>query len=119
MKANRSNLKSHKIIYADGASDFGKIILDYIIKEAKKNISQSGAFNMVISGGSTPHPFYKEISIQNVKASIDWSKFNLYFIDERCVTPQSDQNNYNQCYNMWLKYLNSFIHILVISPFRN
>jgi len=35
---------------------------------------------------------------------IDWSKVNVYFVDERIVDYNSKDNNAWQCYELWLKY---------------
>ena len=58
------------------------IINNYILR--KKNIA--------ISGGSTPIMLFKEISKKLTKKKKIESKF--YWIDERCVLPNSKESNF-------------------------
>jgi len=52
-------------------------------------IKKNGRASMAVSGGSTPVPLFKELSI----LSLDWSKVDLTLVDDRWVEPKSDDSN--------------------------
>jgi 6-phosphogluconolactonase len=43
-----------------------------------------------ISGGSTPKLLFTDLA----KAEFDWSKVHIFWVDERCVPPDSKDSNY-------------------------
>ena len=49
--------------------------------------------HIALSGGSTPKLIF-DVLAQHYGATIDWSKINFYWGDERCVAPTHDQSNY-------------------------
>lgn len=66
-----------------------------IADAARSAIAQNGKFSIALSGGSTPKPIYAKLATEPYRSSIDWSKISVYFGDERCVPPDSDQSNYH------------------------
>lgn len=52
-------------------------------------IGKNGQACLVVSGGSTPKPFFQQLS----KIQLDWSKVTITLADERCVEPGSEQSN--------------------------
>jgi 6-phosphogluconolactonase len=46
--------------------------------------------SFAISGGSSPKPLFARLA----QAPIDWSRVDLYWVDERCVPPTDEQSNY-------------------------
>jgi 6-phosphogluconolactonase len=46
---------------------------------------------IALSGGTTPRAAYAELARQ---ADIDWTRVEVYFVDERAVPPTSDRSNY-------------------------
>lgn len=55
---------------------------------------KSGIFSIALSGGRTPEGLYKLLASERYRSRIDWSRVEIYFGDERCVPPDSDQSNY-------------------------
>ncbi len=53
-----------------------------------------GVFNIAISGGKTPIPLFRLLSSPAWTNRLPWDKFNLYWVDERCVGPDQEQSNY-------------------------
>ena len=78
----------------------------FFCDELAKLVSQKDEFFLCLSGGSTPEIIYQTLS-KKYKTKIDWNKVNLFWGDERCVPPGSDQSNYG----MTKKYLLNFIDI--------
>jgi len=53
--------------------------------------------HIAISGGSTPLSIFKQLAETTRKE--EWSKINLYWGDERCVSPDDDQSNFGNAKN--------------------
>lgn len=69
-------------------------------------IFKKGKANIAFSGGNTPGLLFQILS-NNYQESIDWAKVNLFWVDERCVPPESEESNFGMVY----KYLLSKINI--------
>jgi 6-phosphogluconolactonase len=67
---------------------------DRIASAARSAIADHGSFSIALSGGSTPEPVYSRLTQDPYRPAIDWARVKIYFGDERCVPPDSDQSNY-------------------------
>lgn len=67
-----------------------KYAIRQIVHAAQEGIKTRGKFTLALSGGSTPRAIYKRLT----KSSLDWKKAFIFFSDERCVPPTSDESNY-------------------------
>ena len=56
----------------------------------KDGIGKRGGVTIALSGGSTPNPAYALLAQENV----DWSKVQVFWVDERAVPPTHDRSNY-------------------------
>lgn len=54
-----------------------------------QGIAKNGQASLVVSGGRTPLPFFKQLS----QADIDWSNVKITLADERWVDESSDASN--------------------------
>jgi 6-phosphogluconolactonase len=52
---------------------------------------------IALSGGSTPREIFK-LLVKNHKEEINWSQVIMFWGDERCVSPASDESNYRMAY---------------------
>lgn len=50
-------------------------------------------FSMALSGGSTPRLVFAYLAL-NFRDQIDWQKIRVFWGDERCVAPESDESNF-------------------------
>ena len=57
-----------------------------IFHEARYAIGNRGLFKIVLAGGETPRHTYQYLA----RGESDWSRWQVYFTDERCV-PRSDE----------------------------
>lgn len=62
---------------------------DEIISILNQGISENGRASIVVSGGSTPLPLFKELS----QRELDWSKVDVTLADERWVDEHHDDSN--------------------------
>ena len=67
----------------EAASRIGKALRDGIAKR--------GSATLALSGGNTPVPAYGLLAKD---ARIDWSKVEVFWVDERAVPPESPRSNY-------------------------
>jgi len=61
---------------------------------------------LALSGGSTPKIIFQTI-VKDFKEKIQWEKIHLFWGDERCVRPDSEESNFG----MTKKYLLDYIDI--------
>jgi 6-phosphogluconolactonase len=69
-----------------------------------KKTSEKKNFYLALSGGSTPQLLFKELK-KNYAKSIDWQFVHIYWGDERCVAPESEESNYGIANKLLLRYL--------------
>ena len=60
-----------------------------VVTAAKKAIDERGRFAIVLAGGSTPRALYRSLQ----EADTDWSRWHVYFGDERCVPADDAERN--------------------------
>ncbi len=68
----------------ENAQEVAEAACDQILRQAEIAIKQRSIFRIVLAGGSTPQITYELLS----QKDSDWSKWAIYFGDERCL-PQS------------------------------
>lgn len=66
-----------------------KAFADYLVEKQ----AQVNRLNIALSGGSTPKLLFSLLA-EKYLDKIDWSKFQFYWGDERCVAPTDDQSNF-------------------------
>lgn len=71
------------------ASELATVFSQRIADILKQAISERGKASLVVSGGSTPLPLFKALSIR----SIDWSKVTITLADERWVANTDAASN--------------------------
>jgi len=64
------------------------------IAAAHEAVMQRGAFYAAVSGGKTPRLFFERLARPDIASQIPWEKTYLFWADERCVPPGSDDSNY-------------------------
>ena len=61
--------------------------------KAAEAVEERGRFAVVLAGGSTPKAAY-ELLARDFTESIDWDRVDIFFGDERSVTPEHEDSNY-------------------------
>lgn len=72
---------------------------DWIVQQANTAIDERGLFRIALAGGSTPRVTYGLL----VEADTDWSKWHIYYGDERCLPPQDPERNSHMAQSNWLE----------------
>lgn len=76
-----------------------------IAAQGQRAIAKQGQFSIALSGGNTPRPVYERLTRAPFDSAIDWTKVRIFFGDERCVPPDSDQSNYRMAREAMLEKL--------------
>lgn len=70
---------------AGTADDLAREAASRFVDAANRAVAARGRFSVALSGGSTPRKLYTLLTQPPYRQSIDWSKVNLFFADERHV----------------------------------
>ena len=76
---------------------FANTLSEYVSKTPEDHF-----FSLALSGGSTPKVVFEFIAL-NFKNKINWNKVIIFWGDERCVSPESDESNYKMASDSLLK----------------
>ena len=83
------------------ATALQRVALKYILDAAATAIEQRGRFLIVLAGGDTPRRLYR--SLRDVDT--DWSPWQIYFGDERCLPPDDAERNSRMAADAWLDHV--------------
>jgi 6-phosphogluconolactonase len=72
-----------------------------IVGAARRAIAQRGEFLIVLAGGNTPRGVYRLLRDGNT----DWSRWNVFFGDERCLPVDDPQRNSKMAADEWLDHV--------------
>ena len=67
---------------------------------ADRAVRERARFLIVLAGGNTPRGVYEQLR----QASADWSRWHLYFGDERCLPRDDDARNSRMAALAWLDH---------------
>ena len=70
----------------------------WIAAAADRAIAERGRFSISLAGGDTPRATYRLLR----DAATDWRAWQVYFGDERCVSPDDPQRNSLMARSEWL-----------------
>ena len=74
-------------------------LLEQIDLISGQSINHKGSFHMVLAGGTTPETLYRQL----VNLQTDWSRWHIYFGDERCLPKGDPDRNDTMTRNAWLR----------------
>ena len=72
-----------------------------ILDAAARAIERRGRFLIVLAGGNTPRGIYQKLRT----AHTDWSRWRLYFGDERCLPVNNAGRNSRMATDAWLSHV--------------
>jgi 6-phosphogluconolactonase len=74
----------------EAADQVAQAAYQQILEFAEQAIAEHGAFKLVLAGGGTPEKVYRLLA----QADADWSKWFIYYGDERCLpADHADRNS--------------------------
>ncbi len=82
-------------------AEMDRVIGARILEAAATAVRDRGRFLIVLSGGNTPRGAYEQLRT----AQADWSRWHVYFGDERCVARADDARNSRMAASAWLDHV--------------
>ncbi|MHB8597231.1 MAG: 6-phosphogluconolactonase [Ktedonobacteraceae bacterium] len=80
-------------LYAD-SDTLSRDAAQYIVRLATESVVSHGRFTIALSGGTTPRKLYGMLGDEPYRSQIDWALVDIFWSDERCVPPDSEDSNY-------------------------
>ena len=74
----------------------------YVVRIATESITTHGRFTIALSGGTTPRKLYGLLGSEPYRSQIDWTLVHIFWSDERCVPPDSEESNYHLAHEVLL-----------------
>ncbi|HEY6461314.1 MAG TPA: 6-phosphogluconolactonase [Polyangiaceae bacterium] len=62
-----------------------------LARALRNAVGKNGRASLALSGGNTPRDAYTKLAAES---GIDWTKVNVFWVDERAVPPTDDRSNY-------------------------
>ena len=82
-------------------SEINQATTHRILAAATEAIAKYGSFLVVLAGGSTPKSVYELLA----KANADWSKWHIYYNDDRCLPVEHAERNSLMAAKAWLDHV--------------
>jgi len=71
-------------------------------EEAKQAARENRLYSLVLTGGATAEKIYQKFAGVGFSNEIPWESVHLFWTDERCVSPESDESNFGTAYRAFL-----------------
>jgi len=75
--------------------------LAWVNQSAATALAERGVFHLVLAGGSTPEKLYRALT----QLPHDWSRWQIWFGDERCLPATDVQRNSRMAALAWLDHI--------------
>lgn len=85
---------------------FSEESANFLFQKIDKMLCRKEVLHIALSGGNTPMPILKRLKY----FPIEWERLVFFQVDERCVSVASDESNYKQLMNNFVKYIGSKIY---------
>ena len=80
-----------ELIVVPTPTELARPAAEWLELEMTRAIAGRGACALCLAGGRTPEPVYRELASAS---SIDWTRVDVFFGDERAVPPDHPDSNY-------------------------
>ncbi|AFL87320.1 6-phosphogluconolactonase [Terriglobus roseus DSM 18391] len=71
-------------------------------KYAVDAVAARGVARIAISGGTTPKSMFALLATEPFLGQVPWDKLHLYWVDERCVSPEDADSNFRMTFEQLL-----------------
>ncbi|KAH6760453.1 NagB/RpiA/CoA transferase-like superfamily protein [Perilla frutescens var. frutescens] len=82
-----------KVLKFDSEEDVAAALAKYTADLSEKSVKEKGSFSVVLSGGTLIDTLRKLVE-SPYKESVDWSKWLIFWVDERVVPLDHEDSNY-------------------------
>ncbi len=84
---------------------FSGAVADEILATIGEAVSERGRASLVLAGGTTPGAIYRLLGHPPRVAEVPWEKVDLFWGDERWVSPEDNMSNYHMVKGTFLDNL--------------
>jgi len=91
--------------YFDDLEKFHNETANFIYELYEESVEKNKLFTLMLSGGKTPLPVYKELTSE-YKDKINWNKVHIFWGDERYVDQESKDSNFKSAYDLLISKIN-------------
>ena len=92
-----------RIVDVKDPEELAQRALGFFVDSAQRAINERDVFRVAISGGKTPRQFYQLLGVDKQSLNLPWDRVKLFWVDERCVKPESSDSNYRVAADTFLK----------------
>jgi 6-phosphogluconolactonase len=85
----------------DSQDALNEATVSRILQAANEAIADHGSFSIVLAGGTTPKSVYELLRL----ADTNWSKWHIYYNDDRCLPVDHPERNSLMAAQTWLQYV--------------
>ncbi|ETW02275.1 6-phosphogluconolactonase [Aphanomyces invadans] len=104
MTARVNTYENGKVVHIGSTGDAVGLSVAKLVADLSKNaIENSGRFTVALSGGSLPKILEKGLS--SLKDGVDFSKWHVFFADERVVPLDHADSNYLACHDALFQHV--------------
>lgn len=82
-----------------------KFCVESFLYCASEAIGDHGYFAVALSGGSTPKAIFQALALPENRSKADWSRFLVFWSDERSCPPTDPESNYHMAMEAGLRAL--------------
>lgn len=83
-----------QVVVAEDVDRLLDLLTAELIVHAKACVRRFGDFELALSGGSTPKPFYERLMYDPDARQIPWARTHLWQVDERAVPADDERCNF-------------------------
>jgi 6-phosphogluconolactonase len=88
-----SNTSNRQVSVFDSSASLSAFTCSMIADKSEHSIAEHGFFSIALSGGSQPQLLHS-LTSEPLVSRIEWSKWHVFWVDERCVALEHDDSNY-------------------------
>ncbi|CAK4697020.1 hypothetical protein Ae201684_011664 [Aphanomyces euteiches] len=104
MTTRVTTYENGKVVHIGSNGDaVGSAVAKLVAELSHEAIAKTGRFTVALSGGSLPKILEKGLS--SLKDGVDFSKWHVFFADERCVPLDHADSNYLACHDALFQHV--------------
>ena len=93
-KAANINMAIPRVLALSTTEQLSQVVAQFLQKASSEAIENHGKFIIAVSGGSLPQLMCASLTAPSFASTIDFSRWEIFFADERCVALDHSDSNY-------------------------
>ncbi|MCP4715600.1 MAG: 6-phosphogluconolactonase [Deltaproteobacteria bacterium] len=94
-----------RLLTFDTLYDASLAVAENISRIITQAVFQKGTASFVLSGGATPELLYQILASPEYARRIPWQHVHIFWGDERCIPPDSEESNFGMAYRALLSHV--------------